>query len=207
MAIESTEYSEEIILRCVSKLAHLHGTFMGLPKDKLPNLDGLYPAADFNEVAGFLAGIAAKTPAWKAWREKLASDRPRKVFDYLLKYRRVMSEIYHKSQHNKSHVTIVHGDFHPGNWLVNESGDPLFADWQVSGYGTPFLDLSNVMLWTTGVRCPNTKQGRMDRYHSYIDQYIKVMHDSYQIDLTSDFVWEQIRWSLCLRPLVIMMGS
>lgn len=38
--------------------------------------------------------------------------------------------------------TVVHGDYHPGNYLLNDRGELLLCDWQEIGYGNPLEDLS-----------------------------------------------------------------
>jgi len=185
-------------------LARFHGSFHGA----VPSEHGLWEVGSHVHLDKRPPGELDKLPANVTnFCEAFAGEyaffaRPelRQVGARLQAVTRGVADHLRPGEHNKSHVTLVHGDFKGANYfLKREGGGVAGFDWQWTGPGIGATDL--IYLFATGV-----EDSVVDDYLASLRTYhqsLEIPSEAYPFEaLLSDFkvaTLDYARWAFCYR--------
>jgi hypothetical protein len=130
---------DDIVERAALELARMHLANMGNT-----NTLGWLPHADH----AYFCGEALLQQWRSSWNEALNDDEFVAVYGRYTEamegaaaiFLRAMDELWDEADT----LTLVHGDLHDGNILV-QGGIPYFIDWEQAHYGTLYLDLPSYL--------------------------------------------------------------
>lgn len=105
--------------------------------------------------------------------------------DYLRRTTHLLRELCYDLLDYKVPLSLVHGDFHSGNVVIQEnSQQPVFFDWSDSSISHPFFDLSYFMSQIDAVRAPipDARQRLLNAYLECWTCYepLRNLHKIYQ---------------------------
>jgi len=101
------------------------------------DLDGTVSAFPFGGISDYIHQ-QLNTVEVQDWLGKRKTDE---VFEIVTQLAPLYREL-------ETHACLVHGDFNPGNILINNNTVSAILDWEYCHSGTPYMDLGNLLRHT-----------------------------------------------------------
>lgn len=164
---------KDLVLPMITKLGEFHAKYLHLTTEQLDKTccKGLaFPAG----VGSTLGGLAKETQfpgQWEDFLQKIPSvpDAVRlqvKEICQQLSSRRLSN--IHETMHDDAspYQTLIHGDFHVANMLLQRDHQTFLVDWATCGRGNPLIDLAffAIVSVTSSVR-KGVEEDMLQAYH------------------------------------------
>jgi fructosamine-3-kinase len=160
---------KDLALPLVTRLSQLHSKFLGLSSSEAANL------ANPPGIGSTATGIVKETRFARMWKEfldnipALEQTTYSQVSEICLQLTTQRLSDIHDRIHNHAVQTLIHGDFHIANMLL-EKDSVWLVDWAACGRGNPFIDMAFL-----SIVCPDTALR-----HDIENDMLQAYYDAFQ---------------------------